>query len=196
MSIQRVLMEVFYRIGFTPWVGHAQPAELTRLVEGPGALPAGRALDVGCGTGDASIYLAQRGWDVTGVDFVRTALQKARRNAETAGARVRFVHGDATRLRGLGIEPGFGLAVDNGCLHGMSAAQRDAYVPELSALVSPGARLVMAAFAEGNRSGPRGINRPEVEQRFGRDWELLSAEADTTVSNTKDQITVFALRRR
>ena len=51
---------------------------LQDLVEGENALAAGTALDIGCGTGDNSIYLAKHGWQVTGVDFVAKAVDKAR----------------------------------------------------------------------------------------------------------------------
>jgi 2-polyprenyl-3-methyl-5-hydroxy-6-metoxy-1,4-benzoquinol methylase len=44
-------------------------------------LPAGKALDLGCGTGDSSIYLAQHGWTVTGVDYVPTATRTFGRSA-------------------------------------------------------------------------------------------------------------------
>ena len=76
--LQRLWFGVMYRIGFTPWEGHALPARLRSLVERPAALPPGRAVDLGCGTGDASIYLSQHGWDVTAIDFVEAALKKAR----------------------------------------------------------------------------------------------------------------------
>ena len=56
---------------------------LQNLIEGNDALPAGAALELGCGTGDSSIYLAQHGWQVTAVDYVKQALEKARAKAET-----------------------------------------------------------------------------------------------------------------
>ncbi len=48
-------MSLFFRlayvIGFKPWDSGVPPPELVSVVEGPGALPPGRALDLGCGTG-------------------------------------------------------------------------------------------------------------------------------------------------
>jgi methylase of polypeptide subunit release factors len=51
------------------------------LVEGPAAPPPGRALDLGCGTGMDSVYLALHGWDVTGVDQVPRAMALAHHRA-------------------------------------------------------------------------------------------------------------------
>jgi 2-polyprenyl-3-methyl-5-hydroxy-6-metoxy-1,4-benzoquinol methylase len=48
-------------------------------------LPPGRALDAGCGHGSDTLWLAERGWQVTGVDFAATALARARASAEALG---------------------------------------------------------------------------------------------------------------
>jgi len=60
------------------------------------ALPAGRALDLACGEGRNAIWLAERGWDVTGVDFSEVGLEKARRLADTRGVSVRWEKADVT----------------------------------------------------------------------------------------------------
>src|SRR3984885_11641577 len=127
MSSKHTLFRIFYRLGFTPWDGPPLAQSLRTLIEGNAALPAGRALEVGCGTGDCSIYLAQHGWRVTAVDFVRKPLDKARAKADAAGVSVNFVAADVTHLTEAGIDTGFGLIVDNGCLHNMSDDDRDAY---------------------------------------------------------------------
>ena len=54
------------------------------MIEGPAALKAGRALDIGCGTGTDTIYLARHGWEVTAVDMVPNALTAARQKARAA----------------------------------------------------------------------------------------------------------------
>ncbi|MGH3971012.1 MAG: class I SAM-dependent methyltransferase [Mycobacterium sp.] len=175
MASRHTLFRVFYRLGFTPWDGHPQSSTLRELVEGTDSLPPGPALDLGCGTGDASIYLAQRGWQVTGVDFVPKALGRAREKAGAAGVSVDFVHADVTHLSQAGIGSGFQVIVDNGCFHGMSAGDRDLYVQEISALAAPGARLFMIAFKPSGRFGPAGVDPAEIERRFTPAWTLLSA---------------------
>ena len=94
----QLVYRVIYRLGLIVWRRAAPPAELVTLIEGPNALPVGRALDLGCGTGTDTIYLAAHHWDVTGVDMVPKALAIARRNATAAGVAPHFVEGDVTRL--------------------------------------------------------------------------------------------------
>lgn len=62
-------------------------------------LPAGRALDLACGEGRTAVWLAERGWDVTAVDFSRVALEKARSIAERRGVAPHFVHADLLDYR-------------------------------------------------------------------------------------------------
>lgn len=177
MASRHTRFRLFYRIGFTPWEGHAIGQGLRDLVEGTPntpALPTGSALDVGCGTGDCAVYLAQHGWKVTGVDYVAKPLDKARAKARAAGASVNFARADVTRLSHEGIGSGFQLIVDNGCIHNMSGADREAYVREVSAVAAPDARLYIVAFPPGGRFGVPGIDRPEMERRFAAGWTLLS----------------------
>ncbi len=177
MTSRHLLFKIFYRIGFTPWDGHPLARSLRDLVEGNGspALEARTALELGCGTGDASIYLAQHGWRVTAVDFVARALNRARAKARNAAAAVNFVQADVTRLTQAGIGSDFTLIVDNGCLHNMNDDDQDAYVREVSAVSAPDARLLIVAFVPGGRLGVRGIESSEMERRFAPGWTLLSA---------------------
>lgn len=64
------------------------------LVEEIAGLPPGRALDVACGEGRNAVWLAGRGWRVTGVDFSDVALSKARRLADDRGASVDWINAD------------------------------------------------------------------------------------------------------
>ncbi|SPM27265.1 class I SAM-dependent methyltransferase [Mycobacterium terramassiliense] len=177
MASRHTRFRLFYRIGFTPWEGHAIGQGLRDLIEGTAdspALPTGSALDVGCGTGDSAIYLAQHGWKVTGVDYVAKPLEKARAKAGAAGASVNFARADVTQLSQEGIGSGFDLIVDNGCIHNMSGTDREAYVREVSAVAAPDARLYIVAFPPGGRFGVPGIDHAEMERRFAPGWTLLS----------------------
>jgi ubiquinone/menaquinone biosynthesis C-methylase UbiE len=148
---------------------------LHQMVEGDAALPPGTALDIGCGTGDNAIYLAKHGWHVTGVDYVERALAAASDKAAAAGVSVNFVKADATSLRASGVAPGFSLIVDNGCLHGMSDEDRDAYVREVTAVAATDARLLIVAFVPGSSFGVPGIAPADVERRFGAHWKSRSS---------------------
>lgn len=184
MGGRQLLFKTLYRFGFTPWDGHPIATSLRNLVEGDGAVPAGAALDVGCGTGDNSIYLAKHGWQVTGVDFVPKAVAKARAKAAAENVDVRFEHADVTDLCTAGIGSQFALIVDSGCLHGMNDDDRYDYVREITAAAAPDARLHIVAFAPGSSYGVPGIEPDEVELRFGAaGWTLLSSGTESGNDN-------------
>ncbi|MEV4077455.1 class I SAM-dependent methyltransferase [Nonomuraea fuscirosea] len=62
------------------------PPELVALTEGPRRLPPGRALELGYGTGTNALYFARHGWDVTAVDLIDRAVERARQKAAETGA--------------------------------------------------------------------------------------------------------------
>ena len=160
---------LMYALGFTPW-DRVLPKELTDVIEGPHALPPGSALDLGCGRGGKSIYMAGRGWKVTGVENVARALADARKRAEAAGVTVDFRRGDVTNLSDLSLEPGYNLFFDFGCYHGLKAGQRDSYATGVSALAAPGATLLMMAFTRALPPVPAGVSEAELKARFGPGW--------------------------
>src|SRR4029079_9412675 len=104
-----LVYRTFYALGLRVWERGEPAAALGPAVEGPAARPPGRAVDVACGTGTDSVYLARHGWAVTAVDQVPRALALARRRTAAAGVAVRFVRGDVTRLQELGIGGGYTL---------------------------------------------------------------------------------------
>ena len=167
---------LLYFFGFTPWDNGDVAPELVDLVEGPDALPPGRALDLGCSTGTQAIYLAKKGWQVTGVDYVAQALAKARQRAAAAGVAPTWVAGDVTRLSELVVDhssTAYTLLLDFGCFHGLNAPQCAAYAAGMSAVAAPGATLLLFGFSPGRRGpAPHGISAADVTRYFGDKWEL------------------------
>lgn len=171
----RAFYRFAYRVGFTPWDAGVPAGRLVDLVEGPASLRPGRALDIGCGTGNNAIYLARRGWEVTGIDVVPRALAEARNKAKANAVSPRFVEGDVTRLGDLGIGDNFTLLVDIGCFHALPAEIRDAYVAEVTRVSAPGATLLMIGFPRGTVAPvPGGVDAAEIHARFPH-WEVQEA---------------------
>jgi 2-polyprenyl-3-methyl-5-hydroxy-6-metoxy-1,4-benzoquinol methylase len=172
-----------YRQGRTPWDTGVTPPELVRVVEGDGAhyLPAGRALDLGCGTGTNALYLARHGWEVAAIDFAAPAIARAWARAAQAGTlpgSVHFQQGDVTQLERLHLRGPYDLVFDLGCLHTIAPAARPLYARGIAPLTAPGALLLLYAF-EGGRIGSRalGLAADEVRRSFAPEWTVEHAEA-------------------
>jgi hypothetical protein len=172
-----------YAIGFHPWEDLAEhppfAEKLMELVardeEGRQA-PYGEALDLGTGSAVWGVELARRGWQVTGVDIVEKALQRARERIDAAGIEMRLVQGDVTALRQTSVGSGFRLVLDTGTFHGLSDAQRDAMGRELTAVAADDATVLLDCFAPRHRGPlPRGANRADVERAFP-EWDVVDAE--------------------
>jgi SAM-dependent methyltransferase len=73
---------------------HGEPSSVV-LAELEG-LASGRALDLGCGNGRHAMWLAERGWRVTAVDFSAEALRQARERSAMTGVEVDWVEADLT----------------------------------------------------------------------------------------------------
>jgi SAM-dependent methyltransferase len=165
MSWRRLSYRWMYRTGRTPWDTGITPPEVVTLIEGPAALAPGRALDLGCGTGTNVVFLADHGWDATGVDAEPIALDVARgKVAGVAGARVLL--GDVTRLGALGLDGPFDLVLDIGCFHSIPPSRRDAYASGVAALTPPGAVLFVFAFPPRGLVLRVGISASEMADRF------------------------------
>jgi SAM-dependent methyltransferase len=150
-----------YRSGDVPWDSGVVPPEVCSLVSS-GLLTSGWALDLGCGSGLSSRYLACHGFRVVGVDLAHSVLVRARRAAETAALPAYFCRADVSDLRFLAVQAAF--ALDIGCFHAVSPDRRRPYVDSLAARLLPGAYYLLYAFEPepGLTDGPSGIGPREI----------------------------------
>jgi len=172
-----------YSIGFHPWEDAASEPEFTRKIsqlfdrEEEGRQPPyGSALDLGTGSGIWGIQLAKRGWQVTGIDIVEKALERARDRVRDTGVDMRLVYGDVTALRAAGIGSGFRLVLDTGTFHDLDSAQRDAMGREVSAVAAPDATVLLLVWPKRRRPLIRGASRVEIEAAFSG-WKVTHVEA-------------------
>ncbi len=180
MNLWRKLFYSLFYLRRPPWDTGITPPEVEEFVQNH---PPGRALDLGCGTGTNVIYLAQHGWQATGVDFVQKAIGKARQKADQAGVAVNFYADDVTRLSE--ITGQFDLVLDIGCFHSLSRRAKRHYTASLSRLLAPHGTFLLYGFLSQQDEGNVGLNTADlellaeqlklVEQRTGKDGSHSSA---------------------
>lgn len=102
--------------------------------------PGARALDLGCGGGQATLMLAEHGYQALGVDFAETAIALARANAARAGSLASFQRMDALAPGELEADA-FDLVVDNHVLHCVLPGDRERFLATAFQALRPGGLL-------------------------------------------------------
>jgi 2-polyprenyl-3-methyl-5-hydroxy-6-metoxy-1,4-benzoquinol methylase len=129
------------------------------LVEEAASLPPGRALDLACGEGRNAVWLAQRGWEVIGVDFSQAGLAKAQRLASERGVHTEWIAADLLDYRP--APRAFDLVLI--CYLQLPADQRAQVVHAAADGVAPaGTLLIVAHDRENIQNGHGGPQDPTV----------------------------------
>jgi cyclopropane fatty-acyl-phospholipid synthase-like methyltransferase len=172
--------------GTPPWdIGRPQPA-IVRLAE-TGQVT-GSVLDVGCGTGENALYLAERGFAVTGVDGAPTAISKARAKAQRRGLKASFKVADALNLA-VPKRP-FDTIIDSGLFHVFSDEERPHFTESLAHVLRHGGTYFLMCFSDQQPGdwGPRRVTEAEIRSVFGNGWRINYVQPsafDTNVGNAK-----------
>jgi SAM-dependent methyltransferase len=138
-------------------------AEANRfVVEELADLPPGRALDLGAGEGRNAIWLAERGWQVTAVDFSAVALAKGAKLAEGRGVSVEWVEADLLRYRPAAAAYDLVLLAYVHLLPG----DFEAILGQAAAALAPGGTLLVVGHdADNIAHGYGGPQAPEILHR-------------------------------
>jgi len=143
--------------------------EIARLVR-----PGDAVLDLGCGEGRDSVFFAELGAAVTGVDLAADGLDKARRLAHRRGVRVRWIEGDMTETPPAGR---FDLIFSCGTIHYVPRAERQPLFRRLAAMTRPGGHQAHVVFTARHVHEEKGetvdyFTAGELRKAFV-EWQLL-----------------------
>jgi 2-polyprenyl-3-methyl-5-hydroxy-6-metoxy-1,4-benzoquinol methylase len=132
----------------------------------------GTALDLGCGAGVFSVYMAKAGYKVTGLDFIPKALELARELAKQNNVNVNWVQAD---LLNWNPETKFDIILDSGCLHTISDKKK--FKENIVKWLAPDGDFILGHFGRRNffdwrPVGPIRRSKSELEQLFAPELQL------------------------
>jgi len=166
-------------------------ADYLRELLNAGKVKPGKALDLGCGTGIKSIYLAQNGFNVIGIDISKTAIGYAKENAKKANAKIEFIIADAIDLDFLGDKK-FDLILDWANLHGLPEDKVRQYIKGIADHLKVGGKLILRCF--GRKDGEaKFVERPdftiilytakEIEELYNNDFKIIEKNISNPENN-------------
>jgi SAM-dependent methyltransferase len=162
-----------YQQGDTPWDTGRPSSELIRVVAAEGIAPC-RAVDLGCGRGANTLWLAKQGFDAVGVDISARAIEQASARAAQSGVQASFVVADLAAGPDLGTP--FRFFFDRGCYHVLRRdGNLDDYLRTLKRLTTPDAvGLVLAGNArEKHEPGPPVVTEEEIRTDLGPLFQIV-----------------------
>ena len=171
--MDRQLFEKMYQ-GQAPWdTGRPQPAIINLAEAGQ---IRGSVLDVGCGTGENVLYLAAKGHDSWGLDFLPLVIERANAKAAQREIDAHFIVGNALDLARLGRQ--FDTVIDCGLFHTFADEERPVFVEGLTKVLGPRGLLYLLCFSdeEPGTEGPRRVTQQEIRDAFRNGWEVQKIE--------------------
>ncbi len=142
-------MEKIYRsipLDKIPWNIETPPDILQKIVKTEKIKPC-KVIELGCGTGNYVIYLSSKGFDATGVDISKTAIEIATNSASKKGINCNFISsdvlGDMTE-----VQDTFDFAYDWELLHHIFPQDREKYINNVHRLLNPEGMYLSVCFSE------------------------------------------------
>lgn len=181
MFIKKV-QERFYQNAKTPhdlpW-HREEPNKLLPKMISKRATP-GRALDLGCGSGVFSVYMAKHGYEVTAVDFMTRALEMTNDRAKQEGIKIKTTQADLLNWKGDGT---FDVILDFGCLHSLIGGDVDRYKTQITSWLSADGDYLLEHWGRRNFMdwrpiGPKRRAKENLIEIFSPELELVDSYED------------------
>ncbi|WP_373511266.1 class I SAM-dependent methyltransferase [Persicitalea sp.] len=186
--LQKFYFNLSYRFGFAEWDVNKPQPDLIRLVE-EGKIAGKTILDIGCGSGDNAIYLAQKGFQVTGLDYSDKGIEVAKRRAAKENVTVKFDVADAFNLSNINQQ--FDIVIDYGLYHNIDMDKMPLYLENIRQVLKTGGQFIIQAFGEKSpkqKFAPRQVSETEIRNEFSQNWTVLEIREAVYHATTEKQI--------
>jgi cyclopropane fatty-acyl-phospholipid synthase-like methyltransferase len=118
------------------------------------------------------VYLAKRGFEVTGIDISIIAVRRAGARAVRERVKASFIKMDFTDVGQAQLLGKFDLVTDVGCYHSLSQDDRRAYIESLNTVIKIWGLYLIWAFTKGFW-GPPGVDEYEIGRNLWQRFEIV-----------------------
>lgn len=129
-----------------------------------------KALDICCGAGTNTVYLAEKGFDVTGVDISPTAIEYAKRKAAEANVKVHFMIQDFLQLPF--EDEDFDFIYDMACFHHVELEDRTTFIKGIYRVLKKGGNYMLTCFSYRNGRSWNHFKKGELVKLFSSYFDL------------------------
>lgn len=171
---QATFWETKYQRAEHPWdLGQAAPPLMDFFAE---RSCTGKLVVLGCGHGHDAIFLAQRGFTVTGVDFAPSAIAAARQFAQQANVILKLLQANIFDLPATYPQQ-FDVVFEHTCFCAIAPEQRPDYVRVAASILKPQGILYGIFFTHNRDGGPPFGSTPQgIRDLFAPHFDILSLE--------------------
>jgi len=142
---------------------------LVEVVE-RGLIKKGKALDICCGAGTNTVYLAEKGFEATGIDISQTAIEIAKKKAEKAKVKIDFRVEDFTKLPFADEE--FDFVHDMGCFHHVKVEDRSAFINGVHRVLKKDGMYMLTCFSYKNGAAWNHFTKKQLIDLFSDFFEM------------------------
>ncbi len=135
-----------------------------------GLVPKGKALDICCGAGTNPVYLAQKGFDVTGIDVSLTAIGMAKKKATRAKVDISFVTESFIDLSFK--DEVFDFVFDMGCFHHVEVEDRPKFIEGVFRVLKKGSVYMLTCFSYKNGPEWNHFTEQQIIDLFSSYFEI------------------------
>ncbi len=174
-----------------PWETVEPDKEVVNLVKS-GKIKTGKVLDLGCGSGTNSIFLAKSGAKVVGLDISPSAIKIAKERAEAENVKCKFIVGNAYELDF--PEEIFDLILDRGCFHHIPIEFREKFIKGVNRVLKKSGMYFLQAFSDSNQWGQENeFSLKRLKNYFGKYFEFLESKEIVHMQPTGEKVFLWSV---
>lgn len=152
-----------------PWHSEEPADYLVELVKKK--MVKGPVLDICCGAGTNSVYLAKKGFEVHGIDISEKAIELAKERAKKEGVKCNFIVGNASGLPY--PDNKFSFIFDRGCLHHIPKELKKKFVDDIVRVLKKGGKYQLNCFSDKDHYFD-GLSKEDIKNYFSKDFDMKS----------------------